>query len=73
MLEDAGFEAVVAEDRTDQVFTDYFSVSGDNLCWLVDVATPIHVAYWRTPIHVLKDEFWCCAVCECSQERARCY
>lgn len=44
MLEDAGFEAVVAEDRTDQVFTDYFSVLGDNLHWLVNAATPIHVA-----------------------------
>lgn len=45
MLEDAGFEAVVAEDRTDQVFTDYFSVLGDNLYWLVNAATPIHVAF----------------------------
>jgi len=47
MLEDAGFEAVVAEDRTDQVFTDNFSVSLESLYWLVNVATPIHVAFWR--------------------------
>lgn len=47
MLEDAGFEAVVAEDRTDQVFTDNLSVSGGNLYWSVNVATPIHVAFWR--------------------------